>query len=357
MRDWRAGPALVTVPPVKERGTPKSRGGGRPAADPLADAVALDRPLRVGISSCLLGNEVRFDGGHKRDRFLTDVLGPHVEWVPVCPELEAGMGVPREAVRLVGEPGSPRMMGVRSGADHTSVMRRFAASRVRALAALDLAGFVLKKDSPSCGMERVPVHRPGGGVPSRAGRGLFAATLIAALPLLPVEEEGRLNDPVLRENFIERLFCYRRWRDLATTRGAPGALVRFHTVHKLTLLAHSPRHYAALGRLVGERSSVSPAAVAARYGALFMEALAVQATPRKHTNVLQHIAGYCRAHLSPPARHELSAVIQDYGRGLVPLIVPITLLKHHVEQHDIAYIKDQLYLELHPKELMLRNHV
>jgi len=345
------------VPPVKERGTPKSRSGGRPAADRLADAVALDRPLRVGISSCLLGNEVRFDGGHKRDRFLTDVLGPHVEWVPVCPELEAGMGVPREAVRLVGEPRALRMMGVHSGADHTSVMRRFAAGRVRALAALDLAGFVLKKDSPSCGMERVRVYRPGGGVPSRAGRGLFAATLIAALPLLPVEEEGRLNDPVLRENFIERLFCYRRWRNLAATHPARGALVRFHTVHKLTLLAHSPRHYTDLGRLLGQRSSVSPAAVAARYGALFMAALGVHATARKHTNVLQHIAGCCREHLSPPARRELAAVIEDYGRGLVPLVVPITLLKHHVEEHDIAYVKDQLYLQPHPKELMLRNHV
>ena len=305
----------------------------------------------------MLGNEVRFDGGHKRDRFLTDVLGPHIEWVPVCPELEVGMGVPREAVRLVGEPQAPRMVGVRSGADHTSAMRRFAAARVRALVTLDLAGFVLKKDSPSCGMERVRVYRPAGGVPSRAGRGLFAAALAAALPLLPVEEEGRLSDPVLRENFIERLFCYRRWRKLLATRPNRGALVRFHTVHKLTLLAHSPRHYADLGRLVGERASVSPAMLAARYGKRFMEALAIHATPPKHTNVLQHIAGYCREHLSGPAREELAGVIADYRRGLVPLVVPITLLKHHVEQHDIGYIKDQLYLHPHPKELMLRNHV
>ena len=338
---------------MSDRDAPNSRSGGRPAVAPLDDAAA----LRIGISSCLLGNQVRFDGGHKRDRFLTDVLGPHVEWVPVCPELEAGMGVPREAVRLVGESRAPGMVGIRSGADHTSAMRRFAASRVRALAALDLAGFVLKKDSPSCGMERVRVYRPAGGVPSRAGRGLFAAALIAALPLLPVEEEGRLNDPVLRGTFIERLFCYRRWRNLVATRPARGALVRFHTVHKLTLLAHSPRHYADLGRLVGEGASASPAAVAARYGALFMEALAVHATPRKHTNVLQHIAGYCRRHLSAPARRELAAVIEDYGRGLVPLVVPITLLKHHVAEHAIVYIADQLYLQPHPKELMLRNHV
>ncbi len=327
-------------------------------ASPIASGAAArdDRPLRLGVSSCLLGVEVRFDGGHKRDRFLTDLLGCYVEWVPVCPELEVGMGVPREAVRLVGDPAAPRMVGTRSGTDHTDAMRRYAASRVRALAALDLSGYVFKKDSPSCGMERVRVYGTGG-MPGRRGRGIFAAAFMAAYPSIPVEEEGRLNDPVLRENFIERLFCYRRWRALLDGGPTRGALVVFHTAHKFLVLAHSPRDYAALGRLVGESRGIRAAPLARRYGERLMAALAVTATVKKHVNVLQHIAGFCREHLTPGERRELAEVIEDYRRGLVPLIVPLTLLRHHVARHDVAYVRGQTYLNPHPKELMLRNHV
>ncbi len=316
-----------------------------------------DRPLRLGVSSCLLGAEVRFDGGHKRDRFLMDVLGPYVQWVPVCPEFEMGMGVPREPVRLVGDPESPRMLGVRSGTDHTAAMRRYADARVRALDALDLAGYVFKKDSPSCGMERVRVHPSGGGMPSRRGRGLFAAAFMDAYPAIPVEEEGRLGDPALRENFIERVFAYRRWRALVDGDPSRGAVVAFHTAHKFLVLAHSPRAYAAMGRLVGESKGVRGAVLARRYGEQLMAALAVPATVKKHTNVLQHIAGFCREHLDGRERRELATVIDDYRRGLVPLVVPITLLRHHVERHDVAYVRGQVYLAPHPKELMLRNHV
>jgi uncharacterized protein YbgA (DUF1722 family) len=266
------------------------------------------------------------------------------------------MGVPREAVRLTGDPEAPRMVGVQSGTDHTAAMRRFAAARVRDLAALDLSGYVLKKDSPSCGMERVRVYGAGG-VPSRRGRGLFAGAFMRALPLVPVEEEGRLHDPVLRESFIERVFAYRRWRTLADSRPTRGALVAFHTAHKYLLLAHSPRHYRALGRLVAEQKRTRIATLVPRYGAAFMEALAVHATVAKHTNVLQHIAGHCRDHLDAAARRELAGVIEDYRRGLVPLVVPITLLRHHVDRHAIAYVQGQVYLGPHPKELMLRNHV
>jgi uncharacterized protein YbgA (DUF1722 family)/uncharacterized protein YbbK (DUF523 family) len=311
--------------------------------------------LRLGVSSCLLGEQVRFDGGHKHDRFLTDVLGRYVEWVPVCPELEVGMGVPRESVRLEGDPDAPRMVGVRTGTDHTAAMRRFAAARVRQLAALDLHGYVFKKGSPSCGLERVKLYGTSG-MPSRRGQGLFAAAFTGALPLLPVEEEGRLHDPVLRENFIERLFAYRRWRGLST---APrrGALVAFHTAHKFQLLAHSPKHYADLGRLVGEQKGRRTAALVAEYGAAFMGALAVHATVPKQVNVLQHLAGFCREHLDAADRRELAAVIDDYRRHLVPLVVPLTLLRHHVERHRVEYVRGQTYLEPHPKELMLRNHV
>jgi uncharacterized protein YbgA (DUF1722 family)/uncharacterized protein YbbK (DUF523 family) len=325
-----------------------------------SDAAQGNDRLRVGISSCLLGERVRFDGGHKHDRFLTDQLGPYVEWVPVCPELEVGMGVPREAVRLEGDPEAPRMVGVRSRRDHTTQMRRFAGARVRQLAALDLAGYVFKKDSPSCGLERVRVYRAApngeGGMPSRRGRGLFAGAFVDALPLLPVEEEGRLNDPVLRESFIERIFAYRRWRTLAA-RATRGALVAFHTAHKFQLLAHSPALYASLGRLVGRPARQRPGALVAEYGRGFMAALAVHATRAKHANVLQHLAGFCREHLDAADRRELAGLIDDYRRGLVPLVVPVTLLRHHVERHQVAYVLGQTYLAPHPKELMLRNHV
>ena len=329
------------------------------AVDMPSDAVQGNQRLRLGISSCLLGERVRFDGGHKHDRFLTDQLGPYVEWVPVCPELEVGMGVPREAVRLEGDVAAPRMVGVRSRRDHTAGMRRFAAARVRQLAALDLTGYVLKKDSPSCGLERVRVYRAtagAGGMPARRGRGLFADALVAAFPLLPVEEEGRLNDPVLRESFIERIFAYRRWRTLAA-RPTRGALVAFHTAHKFQLLAHSPALYASLGRLVARPERRRAATLAAEYGAGFMGALAVHATRAKHVNVLQHVAGFCREHLDAADRRELAGVIEDYRRGFVPLVVPVTLLRHHVERHRIAYVLGQTYLAPHPKELMLRNHV
>ncbi len=325
---------------------------------PIASDAArpADRPLRLGVSSCLLGAEVRFDGGHKRDRFLTDLLGRYVEWVPVCPELEVGMGVPREAVRLVGDPAAPRMVGTRSGTDHTEAMRRYATARVRALAELDLSGYVFKKDSPSCGMDRVRVYGSGN-MPSRRGRGMLAAAFMAAYPSIPVEEEGRLDDPALRENFIERIFCYRRCRALVDSGPTRGALVAFHTAHKFLVLAHSPREYAALGRLVGESVGVRGVTLARRYGEQLMAALAVPATVKKHVNVLQHIAGFCREHLGAGERRELAEVIEDYRRGLAPLIVPLTLLRHHVARHDVVYVQGQIYLHPHPQELMLRNHV
>jgi uncharacterized protein YbgA (DUF1722 family)/uncharacterized protein YbbK (DUF523 family) len=321
---------------------------------PSEELVGNDR-LRLGVSSCLLGEQVRFDGGHKHDRFLTDVLGRYVEWVPVCPELELGMGVPREAVRLEGDVDAPRMVGTRTQVDHTSAMRRFAATRVKQLAGLDLDGYVFKKGSPSCGMERVRVYGTSG-MPARRGRGLFSAAFLHAFPLLPVEEEGRLNDPVLREGFIERVFAYRRLQTMLAAPGR-GALVAFHTAHKFQLLAHSPKHYRALGRLVAEQKQRRPAALGVEYAAAFMEALAVHATTAKHVNVLQHLAGFCRDHLDAGDRRELAALIEDYRRFLVPLVVPLTLLRHHIDRHRVAYVQGQTYLSPHPKELMLRNHV
>jgi uncharacterized protein YbgA (DUF1722 family)/uncharacterized protein YbbK (DUF523 family) len=312
--------------------------------------------LRLGISRCLLGDQVRFDGGHKRDSFLTDIFGRYVEWVPVCPEVEAGLGTPREAMRLVGDPRHPRLVTIKSGKDHTGALKTMTEERIEELKELDLSGYVFKKDSPSCGVERVRIYNEHG-MPSRNGVGIFARAFIEQFPLIPVEEEGRLCDPPLRENFIERVFCYRRYQDLINGAVTRQAVVRFHTIHKYLLLAHSQQDYQSLGRLVGQAERYRPKELAHRYGLLFMKALAVKATVRKHVNVLLHILGYFKEQLKGREKAELLGVIDDYHRGLTPLIVPLTLVKHYVQLFDAGYIRDQVYLNPHPKELMLRNHV
>jgi uncharacterized protein YbgA (DUF1722 family)/uncharacterized protein YbbK (DUF523 family) len=312
--------------------------------------------LRVGISACLLGQEVRFDGGHKRDAFLVETLGQFVEFVPVCPEFELGLGVPRETLRLEREGGDVHLVAPSSGIDHTESMRAFAAQRTAILAHEKLAGYVLKENSPSCGMERVRVCGASG-VTSRDGRGLFAAALIQRYPHLPIEEEGRLNDVRLRDNFIERIFAYHRLRTFFAQRWTHGGLIAFHTAHKLQLMAHSPRIYAELGRTVANARGSDRAELRETYEAAFMTALAKLATPARHLNVLQHIAGYFRDRLEADGRQELAALIEDYRNGLVPLIVPITLIRHHVRRFAIADLAGQFYLEPHPKELMLRNRV
>jgi uncharacterized protein YbgA (DUF1722 family)/uncharacterized protein YbbK (DUF523 family) len=315
-----------------------------------------DRP-RIGISSCLLGDEVRFDGGHKRDRFLTDILGPHVEFVRVCPEVEVGMGTPRETLRLVRSgDGRVRMVTTRTEVDHTASMERWARKRLEELREENLSGYVLKKDSPSCGMERVKVFKTGG-MPERDGRGIYAAALLARYPTLPVEEEGRLTDPRLRENFIERVFAYRRLRRLFEGGWKAGDLVAFHTAHKMALLAHSTTAYTALGRYVASMSSRPRREVAEDYEREFMQAMSIVSTPRRHTNVLMHMAGHLKKQLDPGSKQELLTAIDEYRRELVPLVVPLTLVRHYVRIHGVSYLQGQTYLEPHPRELMLRNHV
>ena len=311
---------------------------------------------KLGISTCLLGQKVRYDGGHKRDYFLTEIFGPFVDWMPVCPELEVGMGVPREPVRLVGIANDPSMIAERSGKNWTAEMRRFGARRAGELKRLNLSGYVLKKDSPSCGMERVKIYVRKGGA-TRDGRGLFATALMNELPLMPVEEDGRLNDPVLRENFIERVFVYRRWQETASSPKSVRALVDFHTAHKFQLLAHSERHYRDLGRLVASAKQTPIAQAYAHYGRGLMQALSVAANAKKHANVLDHMTGYFSKQLSPSERQELVEVIRDFRRQWIPLIVPVTLMRHYVKKYEIEYLLNQVYLDPSPKELMLRNHV
>ena len=284
--------------------------------------------LRIGISQCLLGDEVRHDGGHKRDPYLIGTVGRLVEWVPVCPEVEVGLGTPREPIRLVrdsGDANSVRLFS-RSGTDLTKRMRRFSRARARSLAKERLSGFVLKKDSPSCGMERVKVWSdPAKGMSQRSGRGIFAAELLGEYRNLPVEEEGRLHDPVIRENFFERVFALERYREL--------------------------------GRLVANAKALERAELARRYEDEFMYAMKTNATPGRHTNVLLHAFGHFKRQLTSVSREELLDVIEDYRQRLVPRIVPLTLIRHHARTLEIAYLLDQVYLNPHPKELALLNHV
>ena len=306
--------------------------------------------IRLGISACLLGEAVRYDGGHKRDRFLTDVLGAYVEWVPVCPEVELGLGTPRDSLRLVGRQESPCLVQERTGQDLTEPMRHYAARRVRDLEGMGLDGYILKRASPSCGLFRVRVYGDNG-IPTANGRGVFAAALTTALPTLPVEEEGRLSDPVIRDNFIERVFAGARWRAFRASRPRARDLVAFHAAQKFAVLAHSPLHYTRLGRLVAVGGALE------EYGRLLMAGLAVHATRGRHANVLQHLAGYFKRDLDVNERAELVEVVMDYRSGVVPLVVPLTLTKHHVRRLGVRYLAEQVYLSPHPKELMLRNHV
>ena len=300
--------------------------------------------IRLGISACLLGQPVRFDGGHKRDPFLVESLGPFVEWVSVCPEVESGMDAPRESMRLVQVHREIRLLTNRTGEDKTDTMLSYATRRVDTLADDELCGFVLKKDSPTCGLERVKVYGTGG-VPARSGRGLFADALATRFPLLPLEEEGRLNDPRLRENFVERIFAYRRLTALFAPRWTMGDVVTFHTAHKLTLMAHTPQAYQRLGRLVGSGKSTPRREFQERYSSEFMTALATMATPRRHTNVLQHMLGYFKKSLDQDSRAELLALIQEYAAGRVPLVVPLTLFGHHIRRCGVPYLAEQVYLQ------------
>jgi uncharacterized protein YbgA (DUF1722 family)/uncharacterized protein YbbK (DUF523 family) len=314
--------------------------------------------LRVGISACLLGQEVRYNGGHKRDAFLTDTFGRYVQWVAVCPEVEVGMGTPRPPIRLERRGEEVRLVMPSTGGDYTDAMRWWAERRVAELAAMDLDGYVLKKDSPSCGMERVKVHPGREGAPSKDGRGLFAEALIARLPDLPVEEEGRLNDPLPRENFIARVFVHHRWREGEKEGWTRASLMRFHERHKFLLMARNQNGMRRLGRLLGDSGKATPAPeLAAAYRQGLTEVLRRPATRRGHTNVLQHLAGFVSDALDPADRAELAETIERYRLGLVPLIVPLTLIRHHVRRQGVEYLQGQAYLEPHPYELMLLNHV
>jgi uncharacterized protein YbgA (DUF1722 family)/uncharacterized protein YbbK (DUF523 family) len=317
----------------------------------------MTKRIKILVSACLLGEKVRYDGGHKRDIFLNETLGPFVEWVRVCPEVDCGLPVPREAMRLVGDAKRPRLVTNRTGIDHTERMECWAKARLEELSGLDLCGYICKKDSPSSGMERVKVYDAAGGAPARTGAGVFTRMFMERFPRVPVEEEGRLTDPVLREMFVERVFCLRRFRDLLARPLSRGALVDFHTDHKMLLLSHDRGHYEEMGRLVAGGKALPIGTLFRRYEEIFMAGLAHKATPKKCADVLSHMMGHFRKMLSAAEKREMVEVIDQYRRGLVPLVVPVTLTRHYVRKYDVAYLARQVFLHPHPVELMLRNHV
>lgn len=314
--------------------------------------------VRLGVSACLLGHEVRFDGGHKRDRFLLEEVAEHASLVPVCPEVELGLGTPRETIRLTrsrDEP-QPRLVAPRSGADLTEAMVALAERRVAQLRERDLDGFILKRASPTCGMERVRVYGDGG-MPVKDGTGVFARVLMDRWPELPVEEEGRLNDPRLRESFFVRAFAYRRVKDALSEGWTPRDLVEHHTREKLLLLAHDPAGYSELGRLVAQAGLRDREALRDRYVRRYMEALSRHASRGRHRNVMEHMAGYLRGRIDGEVRHDIGRAMDDYHAGHVSLLVPLTLIAHHARRLGIQYLMGQRYLRPHPKELRLRTYV
>ena len=312
--------------------------------------------IPVGISTCLLGREVRHDGGHKHSRYCTQVLSRYFDFRSICPELEAGLGVPRPAIHLREVDDSLKLVEVKGGDDHTAAMQGFIDQVLPSLA--DLRGYVLMAKSPSCGMERIKIHNADGNVTRRDGRGLFAEALIRAYPLMPVEEEGRLNDDQLRENFIERVFAYDDWmQNVAGDRLTPQALIEFHTRHKFQLLAHSEKIYRQLGPMLGDLKSAPLEHIADRYIHRFMEAMTQRVSRGSHVNAMQHLMGYLREVLEEEERKVLLEQIDAYHRGEVPLIVPMTLLRMAQRREPIDYLSSQHYLSPYPDDLGLRNRI
>ena len=310
--------------------------------------------IRLGVSACLLGGRVRFDGGHKRDDFLVDALGPHVEWVPVCPEVGMGLSTPRPSLRLVDRAGETRLETRDAGLDLTKDMEAWTGTALETLRAADLDGFVLKKDSPSCGLSRVRVYNASG-MPRRDGRGLFAEALVSRFPDLPVEEEGRLRDPRLREAFLERVFAQRRLEDSVAGSVRVSRLVSFHANHKLQLMAHSPALTREMGRLVAR--SRRDRGAASSYRAAFVRALSIPATTGRHVNVLQHMLGFLRGRVGRAGRHDLHDAVGAFAVGEVPLVVPVSLLAHRARDEEIDYLTRQTYMDPYPAGLGLRNEI
>ncbi len=312
------------------------------------------RKPKIAISACLLGAEVRFNGGHKESQLCSQILAKHFDFVPICPEVAIGLGTPREAIRLVGEPNAPRAIGTRNRELDVSQALSDYGQRM-ATELHDLSGYIVMQKSPSCGLERVKVYQDNGYPAAGGGTGLYTAAFCRQRPDLPIEEDGRLNDPVLRENFLTRVYAYAEWQRLLAAGLTRRAITDFHARYKYQLMANNPLQYKALGRLLGDLGQHDPAELGPRYFSQLMAALKRCATRGTHSNVLQHLSGYLKQALSSADKQELQQLIEQYRNGIVPLVVPLTLLKHHLRQHPHGYVAQQAYLQPHPETLSLRN--
>jgi uncharacterized protein YbgA (DUF1722 family)/uncharacterized protein YbbK (DUF523 family) len=310
--------------------------------------------IPMGVSSCLLGTKVRYHGGHAKDSYITDTLGVFFRFFPVCPEVECGLGVPRETLRLEGNPKHPCLITTQTKIDHTSRMHSWIQTRLIEFNNEDICGFIFKKKSPSCGLFRMKIYPPKG-PPSLNGVGLFARAFTERFPRIPVEEEGRLNDAALRENFIERVFVLQRWREHLKSGYSKAGLVEFHARHKLLILSHSTTMYKEMGRWVATMKDPIQE-VYDQYEELLLTAMALKATVSKHANVLQHMLGYFKRHLSANEKQEMIELIDGFRNGHFPLIVPVTTFNHYAKKYGEMYLANQVYLNPHPVELKLRNH-
>lgn len=310
--------------------------------------------LKLGISACLLGAEVRYNGGHKESRLCSRVLAEHFDFVPLCPEVAIGLGTPREPIRLVGDPQAPRALGtVNRERDVTQALHDYGTRMAGELD--DISGYIFMHKSPSCGVERVKVYQDNGYPADGGASGIFAAAFTRLRPDLPVEEDGRLNDPVLRENFLTRVFAYAEWQRLLRAGLTRKAILDFHARYKYQLMANHPLQYKALGRLLADLGRHDPLEFGPRYFSQLMAALKKCATRGTHSNVLQHLSGYLKQALSSDEKEEMQQLITQYRNGIIPLVVPLTLLKHHFRRHPDHYVARQAYLQPHPENLSLRN--
>ena len=311
-----------------------------------------DEKIPLGISSCLIGEKVRFDGGHKQNRYILDTLGLYFSFKPFCPEVAIGMGVPRDTIRLVEHAGVMQAAGVKNPDFLVGDELRNIAEQQKSWHS-EIFGYIVKKDSPSCGMERVKVWHQDQA--QRRGRGLYTEVLMRNFPTLPVEEEGRLGDPRLRENFVQRIFVYKRWRNLLQTGVSWDSLTEFHARHKLILYSHNQDLGRKLGRELAQANQRDIREYTSHYFSQMMQILKITAKRSNHVNVLEHIRGYLEQDLDSDDKAELSDSIENYRLGLVPLIVPITLLRHHFRKFPNEYIDRSLSLHPHPDQLMLLN--
>lgn len=310
---------------------------------------------KIGISACLLGNPVRFNGGHKESRLCSETLAQHFEFVPVCPEVAIGLGTPREPIRLVGDTDAPKAVGtVRPELDVTEALAAYGRQIAEQLH--DINGYILMQKSPSCGMERVKVYAANGHTQPGGGSGVFAQALMQACPDLPVEEDGP-NDAVLRENFLTRVYAHADWQRLRQAGLSRRAIVDFHSRYKYQLMASNPLQYKVLGRLVAQLAEHSLEEFAPQYFSQLMQALKKPATRGTHCNVLLHLSGYLKDALGAEDRREMRHLIDQYRAGVIPLVVPLTLLKHHFRRHPDHYVARQAYMQPHPETLSLRNGI